>query len=541
MQIPSAVTLVSALATLTLAWQVPGDAHVAGAASREPAPSAALGTPLTQRGSWTVYHHDDAHTGFDPDMPPVIKGKAGWTTSAMDADVYASVLIYGGLVYAVTLNNTVYAFNQTDGSLVWSNHLRAPQSSGWSCGNVSPQGILGTPVIDPATDRIYVATFGFDDLYRVEGIHLLSGVRDFSTVIPTNLGPGFDWKIEQERGALAVANGYVYVPFGGRYGDCGDYHGWVYAVPTNGGPVTDYYVTPGSGAGFWGAGGVVVDDTTGNVFVTSGNGTASGCDATSSGTPVYENDAVVRLSSTLAHEDSFMPVDWQAHWCSNDQDLGSAGPLLISPNLMFQSGKYGTGFLLNPNSLGGMDGQIFPTPTGSAAVSDTCFGNHSDETFASFAYAAPFVYVECEGHGLVALNVNTSAPSFSFCDSTCGPPDWHAGSGTYGSPIVAAGAVWVANNGGGLTAYNAATGALVYQSAGFGIERFVTPSEAGGEVFVPSINVVRQFVMGFSVSQTSPPPPPPPRSTPIAQTGMLPSPTRQPVTQSSPAPTPFGR
>ncbi|MHB8614422.1 MAG: hypothetical protein ACYDAL_18690 [Candidatus Dormibacteraceae bacterium] len=60
-----------------------------------------------------------------------------------------------GLVYAATLNNTVYALDQATGLLAWSTHVGAPQTGGWVCGNVSPTGILGTPVIDTAASRIY--------------------------------------------------------------------------------------------------------------------------------------------------------------------------------------------------------------------------------------------------------------------------------------------------------------------------------------------------------------------------------------------------
>src|ERR1019366_5664848 len=96
-----------------------------------------------------------------------------------------------------------------------------------------------------------------------------------------------------------------------------------------------------------------------------------------------------------------------------------------SPNLMFTAGKGGGGFLLNPAGLGGIDGQLYPTPKPAAySQADVCFGNHADATFGSFAYAAPFVYVECEGYGLVALNTNTSTNSFSPCGATCGAPDW---------------------------------------------------------------------------------------------------------------------
>jgi polyvinyl alcohol dehydrogenase (cytochrome) len=469
--------------------------------------SVTVATVVTPNGSWTTYHHDNAHTGNDPAAPAVgsVAPTPGWTETTLDGEVYAEPLIYNGLVYVATLNNSVYALNQTDGTQVWRINLGAPVTTGWSCGNVSPQGILGTPVIDTTGGRIYVTTlFASDHTYRVFGLDLATGAVMLQTAIPASIGTGFDWTIHQQRGALAVANSYVYVPFGGRFGDCGVYHGWVVGVPTNGSANLVVYETPGSGNGFWAAGGVVVDDATGNVFETSGNGNVSnGCSANADGSPQFENDAVVRLSPTLVHQDFFMPQDWQANWCSNDEDLGSASPVLISPSLLFQAGKWGGGFLLNPNNLGGMDGQRFPTPKPAPySQAEVCLGNHSYATFGSFAYAAPFIYVECDFRGLVALNTNTATPAFSPCDATCAAPDWHAGgSVVFGPPIVAGGAVWVTDsNGSGLYAFNAATGAQIYQSASFGTNHFVTPAEAGGQVFVPSHTVIKSFTF-------APPPP----------------------------------
>jgi outer membrane protein assembly factor BamB len=454
-------------------------------------------TLTAANGSWTVYHHDDGHTGYDPTQSQAVSASAGWTSATLDGSVYAEPLIYNGIVYTATLNNTVYALNQSTGAQVWMNHLRAPETTGWTCGGFQ-QGILGTPVIDVSGGRIYAATLGSDNIYRLEGLNLATGVEELNTVITTPV-TGFDWTIEQERGALAFSNGFVYVPFGGRNGDCGTYHGYVFAVPTNGTAVTSFYPTPGSGAGYWGAGGVVVDDSTGKIFETSGNGTSIGCDANPNGTPVYENDAVVRLTAgTLGHENAFIPQDWKSSWCGNDQDLGSATPLLISPSLMFQSGKWGSGFLVNPASLGGMDGQLFPTPQPQTyQEAQVCLGSTVDATFGSFAYAAPYIYVQCNGHGLVALSTNTSIPSFVPCGTTCPSPDWHAGgTATFGPPIVAGGAVWVIDiNGGGLYGFNATTGAQIYHSAGFGVNHFVTPAEAGGQVFVPAGTVIKSFNM----------------------------------------------
>jgi hypothetical protein len=463
----------------------------------------ATATAITPNGSWPAYHHDDGHTGFDSSQPTATTATTGWTSLGLDETVYGEPLVYQGIVYVATLNNTVYALNQTDGSQVWSTHLRAPETTGWSCGNVSPQGILGTPVVDPATGRIYAATLGSDNVYRLEGLNLTTGLEELNTVITTP-APGFDWTIQQERGALAVRNGYVYVPFGGRAGDCGAYHGYIFAVPTDGTAVTHFYQTPGDGAGFWTAGGVVVDDSTGKVFETSGNGVGSGCSSNPDGTPVFENDAVVRLSATLVHEDAFIPTDWQSNWCSNDQDLGSASMVLISPTLAFQAGKWGNGFLVNPQALGGMGGQLYPTPKPAAySPADVCFGNNSDANFGSYAYAAPYVYLSCDANTgigftgrLVALKVDTATPSFSPCGSTCASPSWGAGSSTFGPPIVAGGAVWVVSTGGGgLYGFDAATGAQIYHSSGFSATHFTTPSEAGGQIFVGSGNVVRSFKM----------------------------------------------
>jgi len=451
---------------------------------------------FVSRGSWTTYHHDDGHTGYDPAAPALgsISPTAGWAETALDGEVYAEPLIYNGLVYAATLNDSVYALDQTTGATVWMRHLGAPQGGGWVCGNVSPMGILGTPVIDTAANRIYAVAeiAGAPPAYRLFGLDLGTGNVVLNVVITP---PGFDWKIQQERGALAIANGDIYVPFGGRDGDCFDgttpYYGYVVGIATSGAGSPNIFRTPSRAESVWAAGGVLVDDTSHNVIFATGN--AIPC------TGATLRDSIVEANPTLSSTNFFEPSDWLPNWCSPDSDLGSAGPVLINSNLMFTAGKHGGGFLLNPANLGGIDGQLFPTPKPATySQADVCFGNTSAATYGSFAYVAPFVYVECEGRGLVALNVNASAPSFSPCDSACASPDWHAGgSTTFGPPIVAAGAVWVASNN-GLTAFNANTGSLIYQSAGFRVNRFVTPAEAGGQVFVPAGTVIKSFTFGGS-------------------------------------------
>jgi len=122
-------------------------------------------------------------------------------------------------------------------------------------------------------------------------------------VIPASIGTGFDWKIQQERGALALANGYVYVPFGGRAGDCFDgrtpYYGWVVGVPIDGVSPLRVYQTPSSAESVWAPGGVVVDNASTNVFIPTGN--AIPCLGSTM------SDAVVRVSAALSGPTFFEP------------------------------------------------------------------------------------------------------------------------------------------------------------------------------------------------------------------------------------------
>ena len=70
-------------------------------------------------------------------------------------------------------------------------------------------------------------------------VRIISSSRSISRTAPS-CGtapidpPGLSATVEQQRGALTLSRGMVYVPFGGMAGDCGAYKGAVVGVPADG-------------------------------------------------------------------------------------------------------------------------------------------------------------------------------------------------------------------------------------------------------------------------------------------------------------------
>ena len=62
-----------------------------------PRPAALKLQPVASTGAWTQYHHDDAHTGTDTSVPTFTGVTTGWTSAAMDGEVFAEPLIVGSL------------------------------------------------------------------------------------------------------------------------------------------------------------------------------------------------------------------------------------------------------------------------------------------------------------------------------------------------------------------------------------------------------------------------------------------------------------
>ena len=412
-------------------------------------------------------------------------------------------------VYVVaTESNHVIVLDAATGAAVWDKTYGTPVTSGLACGTISPLGITGTPIIDPTSRTIY-----FDAMDKSSGapkhmIHAVSldnmGTEVSGWPIDVNAKvTGFNSALQNQRGALALLNGDLYVTYSGLNGDCGTYYGWVIGIKISSQAVTTVATGakfPGgmSGSdqgGIWGPGGVASDGSA-SLFVTTGN---TGGASTWSG-----GEAVLRLTSpgpTFASPtmDAFYPKMW-ASWDTGDSDLGSANAVVFNmpsgvQHLAAAFGKNGNMYLVNRDNLGGADGQLLV-----AAV-----GSQTGASYTGALNGAPAVYTTSMGT-YVAFHVNANAPGYKVvgCANagnlgvwkiTPGSPPtaalaWCSAEKNLGSPMVTTTGseviVWDAND--HLFGYDGDTGTKVFDGSSStmasGMHYFNTPIGANGRIVV---------------------------------------------------------
>jgi outer membrane protein assembly factor BamB len=426
-------------------------ATASGTATDTPPPAAADDWP-----DWPTYHGNAARTGVSTHLPNGTPHLL--TRTRLDGQVYASPIVAGGITFVATENNTVYAFDRGYRQL-WKKHLGEPSPAGERpCGNIDPLGITGTPVY--ANGVVYVAPEYRGTRHELVALDAGSGAVQWRRSLDL---PGVEAKAMQERGALTVTGGRVWVPFGGLSGDCGGYKGRVigYRLDGTGGPV-HYTVPTTREAGIWTPPGPSVD-AAGNLFVSVGNGESG------QGDPYDHSDSVLKLSPQAKLLDSFSPTTWATD-NEADRDLGSQGPALVG-RWVFIAGKSGTAYVLRADHLGGIGGQV--------SRAELC------QSFGGTAVAGDVVYVPCTD-GVRAVRIDGAGRMRVL---------WHADSAVAGSPVVGGGRVWSLDaDGGALHALDAASGRAVARVDVGTTTRFATPAISGTDLIVPTeqgITVVR--------------------------------------------------
>src|SRR5262245_44429831 len=148
-------------------------------------------------------------------------------------NVYAQPLyVEGGpsgpMIIAVTESNNVYALNATTGTVIWQRTNLGPAvASGLPCGNISPVGITGTPVVDLGSRSLFFDALidGSTKKHFIYSLNVDTGATNPGWPVDVNAtatynGLAFTSLVQEERGGLALVNGIVYMAYSGYAGDC---------------------------------------------------------------------------------------------------------------------------------------------------------------------------------------------------------------------------------------------------------------------------------------------------------------------------------
>ncbi|MEP6526873.1 MAG: PQQ-binding-like beta-propeller repeat protein [Nocardioidaceae bacterium] len=426
--------------------------------SSAPSPTSSSHSAPQSRSQWLTFGGDGARSGFAPGAS-FDDVRRAWTSESLDGDIYGEPLVVNSHVIAVTENNTVYDIDATTGQTIWKAHLGPPvPSSSLPCGNISPtSGITSTPVADRASGMIYVVAFLSPGHHEIFAISERTGDVAWNRVVDPQ---GMDPMTQQQRSALTLSNDHVYVSFGGLFGDCGSYHGWVAGIRTDGtGSLLDYQVPTQNGGGIWAPSGAATDGA-GNLFVTTGNSFSDGTFDLGS--------SVIKLSPDLTKTGYFAPDNWE-ELNSGDVDLGSVGPAVLGDQLIFQGGKAGVGYLLDAGRLGGIGGQVYSR--------SVCAG-----VYGGTAHTSDRIFVPCTD-GLFALTLDQSSRSFAAA--------WHSESFAAGPPIVAGGLVWTIDiDAGTLLGFDESSGTEMTRTELGTVSHFASPASAMGCVFAPGVRAI---------------------------------------------------
>ncbi len=340
---------------------------------------------------------------------------------AVDGEVYAeplyaaSVSITGeglhNVVFAATEHDSVYAFDadaapcQTLWQTSFLNSVNGVTtvpaclvvngscagggtSNDVGTNDITPEiGITGTPVIDPASQTLYVVAKTKEStvngqvyVQRLHALDITTGLErpGSPAVIQASVsgnGDGtngmgqvpFDPLPENQRAALALSGGDVYAAFASN-GNVDPFHGWLLAYSASTlAPVAVFNTTPNSNAGAADRGGIGESgaapsiDANGNIFVVTGEGTFDANSATAPNTEYAQT--LLRLRPNLASPiflvaDRFTPFN-QAALSADNQNLDSTGALLLPDqsagpaHLAIIGGEAGVLYVVNRDGLGG--------------------------------------------------------------------------------------------------------------------------------------------------------------------------------------------
>jgi hypothetical protein len=458
---------------------------------------------VTDLGAVATYHNDNARDGVNAQEYALTTANVNTATfgklfsCTVDGAVYAQPLwvanrtVNGAqhnVVIVATMHDSVYAFDADSNpcTMLWhvnlldmmhggtANETTVPTGTanslvGAGDGDIKPEiGVTGTPVIDPVANVIYVVSKSAvnNALPIYQRLHALS-LFDGSEVgpSPTNITasfsvPGnadggssvtFNPQQENQRAGLALVNGTVYIAWA-SHEDQDPYHGWLmgFSTPaltlagilsTTPNQVTGFSYSRG---GIWMAGGAPAADASGNLYLSTGNGTF---DANMFGSNYGDSTLKLSTAGGLSVADWFTPAD-QASLDNLDNDHGSGGATVLmstaAGNYMVVGGKEGTLYVLSLDTLGHYGANF--NPVNSNAQQSFSVGSGGIWSTAGFWNNS--LYLGVAGSGFQLFSFNTSSALFNTTPTSVSNHHfaWPGASPSISASGTTNGIVWATDN-----------------------------------------------------------------------------------------------
>jgi hypothetical protein len=372
------------------------------------------------------------------------------------------------------------------------------------CGNIDPDGITGTPVIDNSQGVLYLDALTARKAgprHEIYALSLADGtvVPNWPLDVETQLakqGISFSSSTQGERSALLLFNGNLYVNYGGNWGDCGSYNGTVIQLRVAPPKIVAHWATRANGGGIWAQGGIAGDGK--DLYLTTGN--------TFNASTWSDGEAIIRLEPGLAHStkirDYFTPSNWKT-LDADDLDLGGTEALSLNvagtagpaARRVIAFGKDGNAYLADRDNLGGVGGAIAVAKVSDGEIITAPAVYHSkSQTMVAFTSSGGG---GCSGNNLTMLNVAASGSSpISVA--------WCATFSREGAPIITTSdgetnaIVWVAGAEGDdlLHGFDVTSGKSVFSGGDAkmsGLRHFVTILAAEQRLYIAADNTVYAF------------------------------------------------
>ena len=327
-----------------------------------PFPAAAQIDVLTQ-------HNDNARTGTNLHETALTPNTVNPQHFGMifkrlvDDQLYTQPLVATGiqvaggshdLVFVSTVNNSVYAFDANDSTAtapLWHVNFGTPANlhdAAFGCLDINgSMGIIGAPVINAEKTALYVvaltkAAGKFEQ--RLHALDLATGADLPGSPVPI-AAPGFDPLMQNQRPALALASGQVYIGYASHC-DKEPYRGYLLAYDASTLRQTGVFNTApqGEGASIWQSGLAPAIDEKGDIYFVTGNGDWNGT--------TQFSESFLKLDPHLRLLDWFTPSN-HLQLDKEDADLNSSGAVLIpGTKIVLGGGKEGVLYLIDTQRFG---------------------------------------------------------------------------------------------------------------------------------------------------------------------------------------------